>query len=275
MSYDDYPEQGYADQGYADPGYGRRPPGYLTVIFTSLVTSAVVTCAVLYATGNLSLASLGLPATPAAPAATDSESENQFSQVPVLKGLPTKSAVELLRGRNLRMVVRAEAPDEKAQRGIIIKQEPLPDSELVKGGQVSVVVSSGPQKETVPDVVGKKMKEAAEILKEAGIEIGSVSETGTGEPGTVTSIKPSPGSEVEKGSEVDLVVTPSGVAVPKLLGLRTKKAKRALKKAGLKLGKIKWRYIEHRPANLVLSQDPDPGTKVEIGSAVDLVLNQE
>ncbi len=220
----------------------------------------------LFVTGNLSLT----------PAEEEPEVAKQEHQpVPSLVGMPTDSAKELLKARKLRMVVRAERPDKTAEKGIIVEQDPLPDSELEIGGEVAIIVSSGPRKATVPTVVGKPLEEAKKLVGEAGLEIGSISYAGEGAPGSVTQITPSAGTEVNDGATVVLVAAPLDVEVPSLVGMRTALAKKKIKESGLKVGKIRWRYNEDRPANLVLSQTPAAGTKAAPDSAVDLVLNEE
>jgi serine/threonine-protein kinase len=198
-----------------------------------------------------------------------------YSKVPTLVGLPIESAVDLLRARKLRMVVRAEKPSETVAKGVILEQEPLPESELVHDSEVVVVVSSGAEEVAVPEIRGKKIEDAKKALEEAGISVGEISQTGSGEPGTVSQVIPMPGTALEKGATVSLVVVPSTIEVPNLLGKRTAQAKKLIEEAGFKGGKIRWRYNEDRPANLVLGQEPKPGATAEIGSEISLVLNEE
>ena len=107
------------------------------------------------------------------------------------------------------------------------------------------------------------------------MSIGEISKTGTGDPGAVTRVTPTGGTPIDKGSAVALVVVPSGVEVPDVQGLRTGEARRKITAAGLKVGQIRWRFVEHRPANLVLSQDPEPGVRIPPEGEVHLVLNEE
>ncbi len=247
--------------------YARRSPGIFTVVLTSVITSALITVAILFATGNLTME----------PVTKDSTrlGVEQHFLVPPIIGLPTQSAKELLTARKLRMVVRSERPDNSVPKGHIIEQNPLPDSDLVVGGEVAIVVSTGPKKTTVPDVVGKSIDEAKKLLETAGIDVGSVSFTGTGDPGNVTQVTPNSGAEIGGGAKVVLVVVPMEIEVPKVLGKRTGKAKKLILKAGFKVGKIRWRYNEDRPANIVLGQTPSAGSKALPDSAIDLVLNEE
>ncbi|MCP4674051.1 MAG: PASTA domain-containing protein [Deltaproteobacteria bacterium] len=261
MTYSEYPNDSGAPSMYA-----RRSPGIFTVVLTSVITSTVITVAVLFVTGNLTMDPVEDP--------TGLGVEQHFL-VPSLIGIPTQSAKELLTARKLRMVVRAEKPHKSMGKGLIIEQNPLPDSDLEAGGEVAIVVSSGPKKTTVPPVVGKSLEEAKKLLATAGIDVGNVSFTGTGDPGSVTQVTPGPGTEVADGAQVVLVAAPMELEVPKLLGKRTGQAKKMIQEAGFKVGKIRWRYNEDRPANLVLGQTPAAGSKAPPDTAIDLILNEE
>jgi serine/threonine-protein kinase len=73
---------------------------------------------------------------------------------------------------------------------------------------VAIVVSKGERQAKVPNVIGRERREAVEALREAGLAP-AVREQPTEVPqqvGRVTDQFPPPGSEVEPGSEVTLVV---------------------------------------------------------------------
>jgi serine/threonine-protein kinase len=73
---------------------------------------------------------------------------------------------------------------------------------------------------------------------------------------------------------VGLVVAQAAIAVPKVLGENIRKAREVIDKAGLAVGNVSEIYDSHRRGNLVLTQDPEPGTSVPSGSKVNLVVNQ-
>ncbi len=260
MEYDEYNQQPV-----------RRSPDMFTVVLTSVITSIIISSGVLWVTGNLPFSS------PSENEETEpaSVSAGKYSEVPSLIGLNTKSATDLLRSRKLRMVVKSERPDDVFEKGFIVEQEPLAASELTTGEQVSVVVSTGASNATIPEIVGLSLEEAQKLITAAGLKVGKITDTGTGTPGTVTQSTPQQGATVEKNVVISLVVAAAGVAVPKVIGMRTSAAKRKIKEAGFKVGRIRWRYNENKPANLVLSQKPAPGASIPPGSAVNLVLNEE
>jgi len=127
-------------------------------------------------------------------------------KVPVLVGTTRSLAVQQIRGRGLVPSVTEQESSKPA--GEVIKQAPSAGSELPRGSGVAIAVSKGEKKSKVPNVIGKERREAVEALREAGLEP-TVQEQQTEVPsqvGRVTDQFPPPGSEVEPGSSVTVVV---------------------------------------------------------------------
>ena len=130
----------------------------------------------------------------------------KLAKVPVLVGTQRSVAVQQIRGRGLAPSVDEEESSTPA--GEVIRQAPSAGSELPRGSTVSIVVSKGEEKVTVPNVIGTERADAVEALRDAGL-VPSVSEQETEVPqqvGRVTDQFPPPGSEVEPGSSVTVVV---------------------------------------------------------------------
>ena len=233
--------------------------------FTSILTSALVTGGMLYFTGNL------LPEDEVKPVA---EPKPDTIEAPSLVGLSTKVAADVLQARKLRLVVQEERPDTQMAAGKICGQDPLPNSILTPGGEVAVIVSTGPSQAPVPNVVGKPMDEAKKLLTDAGLKIGNITESDTGDPGTVVATTPEAGATVEPESAVDISVA-KGITVPKVVGLYYGRGKKKIKEAGLEVGKLKWRYSDDFDINVILKQEPEEGTIVAGGTEVILTVNPD
>jgi eukaryotic-like serine/threonine-protein kinase len=63
------------------------------------------------------------------------------------------------------------------------------------------------------------------------------------------------------------------VTVPRLIDRTQAEARNRLQQAGLELGDVQQRASQDVDAGLVMSQDPDPATAVDEGSAVDIVVS--
>ncbi|HEY2334986.1 MAG TPA: Stk1 family PASTA domain-containing Ser/Thr kinase [Solirubrobacterales bacterium] len=130
----------------------------------------------------------------------------KLATVPVLVGTQRSVAVQQIRGRGFTASVEEEASAKPV--GEVIRQAPSAGSQLPAGSGVSIVVSKGEAKATVPNVIGKLRADAVEALRAEGLEP-TVSEQQTEvEPqiGRVTDQFPPPGSEVKPGSTVTVVV---------------------------------------------------------------------
>jgi len=130
----------------------------------------------------------------------------KLAKVPVLVGTQRSVAVQQIRSLGLNPSVEEEESAKPA--GEVIRQAPSAGSELPRGSSVSIVVSEGEEKAKVPNTIGKERVEAVEALRAAGL-VPTVSEQQTeveAQVGRVTDQFPPPGSEVEPGSEVTIVV---------------------------------------------------------------------
>jgi eukaryotic-like serine/threonine-protein kinase len=129
-------------------------------------------------------------------------------KVPVLVGSQRRLAVQQIRGRGLEPSISEE--ESGAPAGQVIRQSPSAGTQLEHGATVTIVVSSGEEEETakVPNVIGKQRREAVEAIRAAGLTL-IVEEEETEIPsqvGRVTDQFPPPGTELEPGDTVTLVV---------------------------------------------------------------------
>jgi len=196
-------------------------------------------------------------------------------EVPDLVGLPRDAASELVQTRGLRLVVTGREESIERARGEVLRQQPLPDSQMRAEGAVEVVLSDGPPAIAVPgDLVGQPVAKARARLTALGLAVGAVSETGKGPPGTVTALVPAPGTTHPPGTKVAITAVPEGIVVPELVGKSIGQAREMLDELGLEVGRLRRDYVEAKPEFQVLRQDPEPGTRVDEGDEVDVVVNE-
>src|SRR6187401_1947278 len=195
--------------------------------------------------------------------------------VPDLVGLSADDAAAALEDAGL-TGDPAEAYDAGVPEGMVVSQDPAPDTELAAGSAVSYVVSQGPAPVAVPDLVGLSADDAAAALEDAGLTGDPAEAYDAGVPeGMVVSQDPAPDTEVPAGSGVNYVLSrgPAPVAVPDLVGLSADDAAAALEDAGL-TGDPAEAYDAGVPEGMVVSQDPAPDTELAAGSAVSYVVSQ-
>ena len=240
------------------PGGG---PGYGGVVLISVLISLVVSVLVVIGMDRWGLQALAGDEGPTT------------VQVPALLGMRPPAADELLEGRGLRLVVRDEEPSTEHEAGDIAEQEPLAGSRVDRGTEVVVVVSSGAPLIDIPQVVGLDVEAARRMMEQAGLTVGRVSETGEGEPGTVTETNPPQGTATTPDTPVNIVAVPGGIEVPDLVGESSRDAREKIEEVGLEVGRIRRRYDERRGPWVVLSQDPESGQRVPPGTEVELTIN--
>jgi serine/threonine-protein kinase len=130
----------------------------------------------------------------------------KLAKVPVLVGAQRSVAVQQIRAAGLSPSVSEE--ESSSPKGQVTRQDPSAGSRVAPGSTVTVTVSEGAQMATVPNVIGKARPDAVAALREAGLDP-EVSEQETQVPskvGRVTDQFPPPGSELEPGSKVTIVV---------------------------------------------------------------------
>ncbi|MHC4489683.1 MAG: PASTA domain-containing protein, partial [Planctomycetota bacterium] len=66
---------------------------------------------------------------------------------------------------------------------------------------------------------------------------------------------------------------PNDVNVPNVVGMTQIAAETAITDVNLTVGTVSYQYSDTVDANLVISQDPNGGTSVPIGSSVDLIVS--
>ena len=111
--------------------------------------------------------------------------------------------------------------DDEVEEGRVISTNPESGTMVDSGSTVTLRVSTGPAEEmvTVPDgLVGDTLANVSAKLEEAGLVVGNVNrdDTSTLTVDTVISLSPNEGSEISKGSTVDITVS-SGKGATKTL----------------------------------------------------------
>jgi eukaryotic-like serine/threonine-protein kinase len=132
-----------------------------------------------------------------------------------------------------------ERPDEEVEEGLVISVGDG-SAQLPKGSPIPLVVSSGPPRDVVPDVVGMPYDEAKDALEELGLDVErDVERSAQGERNEVVDVEPGEGEEVEEGGTVTLTVAQGrAFTMPDLTGMSLDEAKDALEDDGLSTGNV-------------------------------------
>lgn len=142
------------------------------------------------------------------------------------------------------------------------------------------IITRHNQELTVPDMTGMNLAEAAAVAAEADLRLevtDSVYIRGM-ERGAIARQNPEPGGKVKKNRRILLVINsviPRQSTMPSLTGFSLRQARTELASNGLNIGKLI--YVNDMATDNVLAQqyrgeDIEPGTRLNSGTAIDLVL---
>lgn len=167
---------------------------------------------------------------------------------------------------------------EDYEEGQICSQSPLQGSNVSRGDTISVVISKGSQQSTVPDVRGQTLEKATEMLEDANLAVGNVSESYSSSvaAGAVISQGVEPDSKVARDMAINLEISlgekPYAV-VPDVRGQTLDKASATLSSAKLNVGNIVYEESDEYNEGVVISQGYNPSDHVDEYTAVDLVVS--
>lgn len=157
--------------------------------------------------------------------------------------------------------------------GAVVWQDPPADVVAPEATEVSLLISSGPQRVPVPDVAGYDAAHARVLLEGAGLRIGSTESIQAPTPRDVAvNTRPPAGTPLNPGSDVVLVVSVGAatIRVPALTGLTVEEARLALETAGLALGTAFAQTSLTVAPGEIFYQDPAAGTLSAPGTVVNV-----
>ncbi len=191
--------------------------------------------------------------------------------VPDVVSMNVDDATRALGDRKLKLVVGERDPSNQIAADVVTSQSPQAGSPVDPGSTVSVAISTGPQKLTIPDLGGKVAADAASAATAAGfsVEVEYVVDPNTTQ-GTVMKQSPDPGSAGLKGDKVTLLVAVPGV-VPDVSGKGVDDATAIMHDAGYKVGNTA--YVQEGPDGTVARTEPSAGSALRPGETVTLYVS--
>lgn len=145
-----------------------------------------------------------------------------LTTVPSIEGQDAKDATLTLEALGF-VVIPEEQYDDTIAAGIAIGTVPGAQSIAEKGSDITLIVSMGARKETVPALIGWKEEDARAELEAIGFPVGPSKTiySDTVPAGEVTGMTPEPGSEERHDTRVILEVSqgPAPFEMPNLTGM--------------------------------------------------------
>lgn len=198
--------------------------------------------------------------------------------IPSLIGKNIKQASAELQSLGLNIQQVKEVFSDKAAEGIVLNQNPLPNSIVREGRRLYLTVSKGKEGGAMPNLNGKSLREAKILLMESGLELGTVlyefSETVLRDRVMAQSIQY--GAKIGAGDIVSLTISKGteNYPVPNLIGLPQSEAEEIIVSAGFILGGIVKEKNETYLTGTVIAQTPPAGESASKETPINLTISE-
>lgn len=156
-----------------------------------------------------------------------------------------------------------QAFSETVPRGSVIDLTPTAGTEVRKQSMVTLVVSKGPERYTVPDLVSAPESKLKALLGAETLTVGKLTRewSETVPEGAVISQAPAQGEAVKRGTAVAVVISKGRqpIPVPDVTGKPFDEAQALITQAGLEVKRAEDVNHDTVPTGHVVSQDPAKG----------------
>ena len=213
-------------------------------------------------------------------APTDALSTTEQETIPMVNvvGLYKTAAEEQMKKNGFTNYTFKEQTDATVEKGYVISQSVDDGTAITKDTAITIVISSGKEMTSVPNVVNYEDSQATTLLEEAGLKVthGYAYDDNV-EKDHVISSDPVAGTEVEEGSTVKIIISngkeQKKVVVPILEGISEADAAAKLTELNL-VGAPTYEYSDTVKEGQVISQDPVVNTEVDEQSTVSYVVSK-
>ncbi len=203
--------------------------------------------------------------------------EVQRVVVPTVEGETLPRAQELLDARGLEPGTIKQTNSDTVESGRVVSQDPGPNAQVPEGTKVALTVSIGKAQVTVPQVSGMPEQDALAKLRQEGLVPADRQQESSDQydNGVVIRTMPAGGETVEKGAKISYVVSAgqAKVRVKPVVGKTESDARFTLEEQSFKVLVLR-KFSDSTPEGIVMEQDPGPGTELEKGAEVTIVVSK-
>jgi eukaryotic-like serine/threonine-protein kinase len=206
----------------------------------------------------------------------DDSDDPTLVTVPNVVGRSADQAERALEAEGLRVARATEASTEE-QRDLVINQDPTANEQVEEGSEVTITIGAGPDTATVPDVTGRTVDEASQLLIEAGfVPSQRAEENADIEEGLVIRTDPAAGADAAVNSTVTIFYSagPDTIAIPDVRGQNENDARNTLSGAGF-TGNIQAQQEASNdvPEGQVIRTDPPAGQQAAANATITLFVS--
>ncbi|TDB88861.1 Stk1 family PASTA domain-containing Ser/Thr kinase [Actinomadura sp. 7K534] len=203
------------------------------------------------------------------------QTSGQYEHVPSsIIGMDVDDARDQLESAGLDVRLATPIYDDRIHKGDVVKSDPPAGARLAQGEPVTLTPSKGITPREVPDVKGKPLAEAKQILEDDGFKVGRMTSTPsqTVAKDGVIGTEPQAGQKQSPDDPVAVIVS-TGMSMPDLIGQNGDAAANRLRSMGLNV-KVQKKKVDGKEPNSVIDQAPAEGTGVSRGDEVTIVVNK-
>ncbi len=205
--------------------------------------------------------------------------DTQLVPIPNVVGMSTEEARTRLAADGFVVGEITTEEREDVSEDTVVSTDPPPETPLLQGSTVNLVVSAPPSSVQVPgEVIGMSEVEARAILEAPPYEFvvtTDVRSSPTVPENTVMEIRPGPGELVEMGSDILILVSsgPEDVRVPVVVGRTEAQARNTITEIGL-IPDVQYQDGDFGPNEdgRVISQSLPVGSTVPPGTTMTIVV---
>jgi serine/threonine-protein kinase len=138
------------------------------------------------------------------------------------------------------VVKRTSASSDSVPAGVVISTSPEAGIRVATGEIVTIVESTGPVLQVVPDLNLSTLAKATALIEGAGFALGTVTKdySATVPKNSVISVTPASGTPLAAGQPVDLIISTGLVKVPNVVGSSIQTAKAMLEAVTVQYGVV-------------------------------------
>jgi eukaryotic-like serine/threonine-protein kinase len=198
----------------------------------------------------------------------------RYTSAPGLIGLTKAQAAAAASAKGFHLTFDAGRFDEKIPKDTVVGQRPAGNQRIVKGGTITLTLSLGPERYTVPDENGQPFDQAvADLTKLKLVPKRQDAYDDTMPAGNVLSTVPPKGATVQPGTEITVNVSKgkAPISVPNVIGADLATAQQKLQDMGLQVAVQQAQ--SDKPANQVIGQDPPEGSGLQKGDRIILTVS--
>lgn len=200
--------------------------------------------------------------------------------MPQLVGLPLEEAISQIRSNSLNVGPPRKVKNPQYREGTVVKQSPEAFTQVKIGRDVILEVAASVEKTQLPDLRGSDIKDVAFKLTAESLPVGMQAHTyhNSVAANHIIATNPEGGSEVPRGTQVDILVSlgprPVAYVMPDLIGKTKEQVQAQFEQTPFSIGFEQEKTDDPSRRNKVVAQEPAPGKRLDSQATINLKIGQ-